>query len=81
MKRLIKAAEDTKENEFFQDAMNKAKDDFEYLLDGLDKLSRDGKDRDEAVVQIVMDLNKQLADATGGECAVQIIDEIFCELD
>lgn len=26
-------------------------------------------------------LNKQLADATGGECAVQIIDEIFCEID
>ena len=75
MKRLIKAAEDTKENEFFQDAMNKAEDDFEYLLDGLDKLSRDGKDRDEAVVQIVMDLNKQLADLTS-RVAAQIKTEV-----
>ena len=75
MKRVIKAAEAPKENEFFQDAMRKAEDDFDYLLDGLDKLARDGKDRDEAVVQIVMDLTKQLADLTS-RVAAQIKTEV-----
>lgn len=64
MKRMIRAAEEVKENEYFQNLLDTADDNFDYLLDGLDKLARDGKDSDPAVVQIATDLNTAIDQLT-----------------
>lgn len=64
MKRMIRAAEEVKENEYFQNLLDTADDNFDYLLDGLDKLSRDGKDSDPQVVQIATDLNTAIDELT-----------------
>lgn len=42
MKRVIKAATEAKGEEAFNEALDNIQDDFDYFVDGLDKMSRDG---------------------------------------
>lgn len=42
MKRVIKAANETKGEEAFNETLSDIQDDFDYFVDGLDKMSRDG---------------------------------------
>lgn len=75
MKRMIKAASNDEVNQYFVDAIDKAEDNFDYLVDGLNRLQRDGKDRDESVVQVIVDLNTQL-DALTSRVADIISEEV-----
>lgn len=53
MKRVIRGAEDNKTSDAFKDELSNIQDDFDYLVDGLDKMARDGKTSE--ALQIVLE--------------------------
>lgn len=53
--KTISAAETSKGQEAFEEAMDKLEDDFNYLMDGLEKMVRDGGDGQSSALQIVLE--------------------------
>lgn len=54
----VKAAEgQTKGQEAFEEALDNVQDNFDYAIDGLDKLSRDGGEGQSLALQLALELN------------------------
>lgn len=51
----VNAAETSKGQEAFDEAMDNLQDDFDYLVDGLEKMVRDGGDGQSQALQIVLE--------------------------
>ena len=62
MKRIITAAETEKDTRF-EDGLSALKDDFDYLLDGLDKLDRDNATLE--ALEIINEVNNSVNGAIG----------------
>lgn len=54
-KKPVKAAETSKGQEAFDEAMDNLQDDFDYLVDGLEKMVRDGGEGQSQALQIVLE--------------------------
>lgn len=57
-KKPIHAAEQSKGQEAFDEAMDNLQDDFDFLLDGLEKMVRDGGDGQSQALQIVLEASQ-----------------------
>lgn len=60
MKRYIKAA--AEKNEALEEAIDDLKADFNYIIDGLEKLQRDGKGKE--ALTIALDMSTELKNIT-----------------
>ena len=56
MKKIIIAANQEK-SDGYTEAYDNCKDNFDYALDGCDKLSRDSKDGERLATQLLLELN------------------------
>lgn len=54
-KEPVNAAETSKGQEAFDEAMDNLQDDFDYLVDGLEKMVRDGGEGQSQALQIVLE--------------------------
>lgn len=59
MKRYVKAAED-KTSEALETTIDNLNDDFDYILDGFDKLARMGKESQDVAMQLALQLSGSL---------------------
>lgn len=59
MKRYVKAAED-KTSEALETTIDNLNDDFDYILDGFDKLGRMGKESQDVAMQLALQLSGSL---------------------
>lgn len=73
MKRMITSADATEDTRL-ADIIDQLEDDFDYIISGLEKLDRDGRDARESGISVAMQLGEQLnsitaqiADIIGGE--------------
>lgn len=57
-KKPVEAADQSKGQEAFDEAMDNLQDDFDYLLDGLEKMVRDGGDGQSQALQIVLEASQ-----------------------
>lgn len=62
MKRVILAANEER-SEGYEEAYSSLKDNFDYALDGFDKLSRDGKEGERTAMQYMLELNSAVEKA------------------
>lgn len=59
MKRYVKAAED-KTAEALETSLDNLNEDFDYILDGFDKLARMGKESQDVAMQLALQLSGSL---------------------
>lgn len=63
MKRYVKAADET-EDRRLADMIDSLEDDFDYIISGLEKLDRDGKDSRDSGISIANQIHDQLNEIT-----------------
>lgn len=57
-KEPVNAAEQSKGQEAFDEALDNLQDDFDYLIDGLEKMVRDGGEGQSQALQIVLEASQ-----------------------
>lgn len=62
MKRMIVAA--TEQNEALDEAIDNLKADFDYIIEGLEKLGRTSKDKSNEALGIALSISENLSAAT-----------------
>lgn len=67
---VVAAAADNN-TEAFENALSDLEDDFDYLLSGLDKLSRDGKETQRIAYNIILTASEAI-----NNCIAQIADSV-----
>ena len=72
--RYITTAESTEDSELVQDKLKSIKDDFDYIVDGVDKLSRQGQ-RASDTLAILDSLESSLSEITA-EIAKYIVEAL-----
>lgn len=72
--RYITTAESTEASEFVQDKLKSIKDDFDYIVDGVDKLSRQGQETKDTLA-ILDRLESSLSEITA-EIAKYIVEAL-----
>ena len=60
--RAIAAAENTAMEDQFEDAIDAVEADFEYVIDGLRTIAREGTDAQRQAMQMVLQLNDSVSD-------------------
>lgn len=59
-------------SEAFEDAMGALKADFDYVMDGFEKLAREGKEGQDAAMQLVLEL-KSAVNGVGQKVASSVV--------
>ena len=72
--RYITTAESTEDSELVQDKLKSIKDDFDYIVDGVDKLSRQGQETKDTLA-ILDSLESSLSEITA-EIAKYIVEAL-----
>lgn len=60
MKRMIKAASQ-ETSEAFNNALDNLKDDIDYVIDGFEAISRQGKEGENAALQLILQMNESVS--------------------
>ena len=63
-RRIITAAESSKGQEALDEALSNLNDNFDYVVDGIEKLSRDGSEGQNQALQLALEMNSAVESVT-----------------